>query len=187
MNQYPFLIYISIFSPILPISIGISKIMTLHHGVKILLIYIIFAFIIDVYLAWFVRGYQLALGLYHAYYLVEFIFIMTIITVWQDSYWTRRFFQILMLLYSLFWVIAKVTFEPLSGLYSVTASTSHGHSGAWCGVHIIYCYWKSNAILNEPSSFLDTTFVCGLLRRYTLGYCTTRNFHSIFYTNIIPC
>jgi hypothetical protein len=36
----------------------------------------------------------------------------------------KRFFQALMLLYLLFWIIAKFTFEPLNGLYSVTASVS---------------------------------------------------------------
>jgi hypothetical protein len=49
---------------------------------------------------------------------------MSIIYIWQESHWLKRFFQALMLVYILYWFIAKFTFEPLNGLYSITASTS---------------------------------------------------------------
>jgi len=55
---------------------------------------------------------------------VEYIFIMSILYIWQESRWVKRFFQALILIYILFWIIAKFTFEPLSGLYSITATTS---------------------------------------------------------------
>ena len=124
MNQYPLLTYISIFSSVLPICVGISKIKVLHRGTYILLFYLIFAFVADIYFIWFVRGYQFALGLHHVYYLIEYIFIMSVVTVWQESRRIKKLFQVLMLLYVIFWIIAKVTFEPLNGLYSVTASAS---------------------------------------------------------------
>jgi hypothetical protein len=124
MKQYPLLTYIAIFSSVLPIGVGISKIKNLHGGMKILFYYIVFAFTADIYFIWFVKGYQFTLGLVHAYYLIEFIFIMSIIFVWQESKWMKRFFLALMLLYILFWAIAKVTFEPLNGLYVFTATTS---------------------------------------------------------------
>jgi hypothetical protein len=124
MIQYPFLVYISIFSPIIPLGIGVSKIFSTSRGMKILFFYIFFAFIVDIYLAWFVRGHQLHLGIVHAYYIIECIFILTIITVWQETVRMKRLFQTLILLYILFWIIAKLTFEPLSGLYSITASAS---------------------------------------------------------------
>jgi hypothetical protein len=73
---------------------------------------------------WFAREYQLHLGLVHLFYLVENVLIMSIISVWQESPRMKRFFQALILLYVLFWVIAKVTFEPLNGLYIFTATTS---------------------------------------------------------------
>ena len=124
MTQYPPLTYVSLFSVIIPIGVGISRIKTLHRGMKILLLYLIFAFASDVFLTLFVKGYQLTLGLYHVYYLVEFVFIMSIIFTWQESLKMKRFVLMLMLLYMLFWVIAKLTFEPLKGLYTFTASTS---------------------------------------------------------------
>jgi len=124
MNPYPLLTYISIFSSVLPIGIGISKIKILHREMYIILFYLVFAFAVDIYFIWFIRGYQFTLGLHHAYYLVEYVFIISIVTVWQESQRAKRFFQILMLLYTLFWIIAKCTFEPLNGLYSITASAS---------------------------------------------------------------
>jgi len=124
MNRYPLLTYISIFSVILPIGVGISRIKILQRGMYILFFYLIFALAADIYLLWFVSGYQFALGLYHVYYLIEYIFIMSIIIVWQESLKMKRLFQTLMLLYILFWGYAKVTFEPLNGLYSIIASTS---------------------------------------------------------------
>jgi hypothetical protein len=49
---------------------------------------------------------------------------MSILTVWQETKKMRRLFQILILFYILFWVVAKFTFEPLSGLYSIIACVS---------------------------------------------------------------
>jgi hypothetical protein len=116
--------YISIFSAVLPIGVGISRIKFLHRGMKVLLFYLIFALSADIYLIWFSSGYQFTLGLFHVYFLIEYIFIMSIIIVWQESHRTKIFFQALMLLYILFWIIAKITFEPLNGLYSFVAGTS---------------------------------------------------------------
>ena len=124
MNRYPLFAYITLFSPIIPICIGLPKILSVNRGMKILFCYLIFAIAIDIFLAWIVKGRQLQMGFVHGYYLVEYVFIISIITVWQDSHWMKRFFQALMLVYILFWIIAKFTFEPLSGLYSITATTS---------------------------------------------------------------
>jgi hypothetical protein len=124
MSQYPLLMYISIFSSVVPLGVGISRMKILHRGMNILLYYLIFAFAADMCLTWFVRGYQFTLGLIHVYYLVEFMFIISIITVWQESRRMKKNFQLLILVYTLFWIIAKVTFEPMTGLFSVIASTS---------------------------------------------------------------
>jgi hypothetical protein len=124
MNQYPLLAYISLFSVIFPIGVGISKMFNLHHGMGLLFYYLVFALVADVYLLWFVNGPQLNLALVHTYYLIEYIFIMSIITVWQESLKTKRYFQALILFYIILWIAMKFSFEPLSGLYSVTASIS---------------------------------------------------------------
>jgi hypothetical protein len=124
MNQYPFLAYISLFSSVLPIGVGISKIKILNQGVKILFYYLLVAFVADIYFTWFARGYQVTLGLMHVYYLVENIFIISIISLWQESHRMKRFFQSIVIIYILFWIVAKLTFEPLNGLYTTIASVS---------------------------------------------------------------
>jgi hypothetical protein len=124
MNQYPIIMYITLFSTLVPISVGIPRIKILHRGMDILLCYLIFAFVADNSLTWFIKGYQFALALTHVYFLIEFIFIISIITVWQELRRVKIFFLALMLFYILFWIIAKFTFEPTSGLYAVTASAS---------------------------------------------------------------
>jgi hypothetical protein len=123
MNQYPLFAYIVLFSPILPICIGISKKTNIRHAMNLLFYYILFSFAADIYFGWFVSV-PLHLGLVHAYYLVEYIFIISIVLVWQESPRVKQLFQALMLIYMIFWIIAKLTFEPLNGLYSVTASVS---------------------------------------------------------------
>jgi len=124
MNQYPLFAYLSLFSPILPIGAGLLRIIRISRGMKILFYYLVVAFAADIFLMWFVRGHQLHLGLVHAYYLVEYLFIISVIIVWQESHRIKRLFQLVFLLYIFFWIIAKLTFEPLNGLYSVTASVS---------------------------------------------------------------
>jgi hypothetical protein len=124
MNRYPLFAYISLFSTVLPISIGISKITKVDRGMKILFLYLLISLTGNIYLMWFSKGYQVTIGRVHLYYLVEYVFIMSIISLWQESQRLKRFFQALILLYILFWAIAKVTFEPLNGLYIFTASTS---------------------------------------------------------------
>ena len=124
MKQYPIFAYISLFSAVLPIGVGIARINILHRGMNSLLFYLILALSADIYFVWFARGYQFILGLHHVYYFIEYILIMYIITIWQESRKLKRLFKVLMLGYIMFWIIAKLTFEPLNGLYTFTASTS---------------------------------------------------------------
>lgn len=124
MNNYPILAYISLYSPTLPILVGIYRLGSLDRSKIILFSYLLVTFSADIFLMWFVRGHQLDLGLTHAYFLVEYLFIMSIIVVWQESHQMKKFFQTMLFLYTLFWVVAKISFEPLNGLYSITASVS---------------------------------------------------------------
>jgi hypothetical protein len=124
MYQLPPVAYISLFSPILPISIGILKIKETYLGMTILLFYLITALAGDIILMWFIPMKLLRLGLVHAYFIIEYVFIISIISTWQESRRMRRLFQGLIFLFITFWTIAKFTFEPLNGLYIYTASTS---------------------------------------------------------------
>ena len=56
--------------------------------------------------------------------LIEFILIMTILSIWQNSKQTKKIFHVIILLYIIFWIIAKATFEPLNGLYTMIVGIS---------------------------------------------------------------
>ena len=182
MNQYPLLIYIAIFSSIIPIGAGISKILRMDRGMRILMYYLIFAFTADIFLMWFVRGRQLQIGLTHVYYIVEYVFIMMILYKWQESNNTRRFFKALILVYILFWVIAKVSFEPLSGLYSITATTSQVliTLGAGYTLFVVignreqpimnnYHFWVLLSFVIYYAGTLLTIALRGILIQYSIG------------------
>ena len=124
MNLLPPLTFIALFSTSLPLCVGVFKITKVDRGMKILFLYLVFNFAANIYLMWFARGRQFTIGLIHIYYLVEYLLIMIIMYNWLESRNEKRLFQVLILLYVLFWTIAKVTFEPLNGLYSYIGTTS---------------------------------------------------------------
>ncbi len=124
MVSYPILAYVSLFSPVLPILAGIYWLRVINREMKILLLFLIIALGIDIVSGSFIRDYSIMLGLMHVYILFEFLFVMYIISSWQESPKMKRSFRVLLLLYVLFWLCAKVTFEPLSGVYSLTTSIS---------------------------------------------------------------
>jgi hypothetical protein len=124
MVRYPILAYVAIFSSVLPLLIGVYRLRLASRELKILMFYLTIELTINIVTMWFITGYRINLGLMHFYYLVEYIFIMSIIIYWQESSGMKRLFQILLLLYVLFWFCAKFTFEPINGLYSLTASVS---------------------------------------------------------------
>ncbi len=95
-----------------------------NREMKILVLFLIIALGIDIISAMFIRDYLIMLGLMHIYFLIEFLFVMYIISSWQESPKIKRLFQVLLLLYVLFWFCAKFTFEPFNGLYSITTSVS---------------------------------------------------------------
>jgi len=123
--QYPALTYISMFSTALPLLIGVYRWRLVSRELRILIIYLFFGLTVEILSMWFIKSYLIDLGLIHSYILIEFIFIMSIIICWQESSEMKRWLQVLLFLYILFWSIAKLTFEPLNGLYSLTASVSN--------------------------------------------------------------
>ncbi len=124
MNHYPIFAYVSLFSPVLPILVGIYWLRVINREMKILVLFLIIALGIDIISAMFIRDYSVMLSLMHIYILIEFLFVMYIISSWQESEKMKMLFRVLLLLYVLFWFCAKFTFEPFNGLYSLTASVS---------------------------------------------------------------
>ena len=111
------------FSLLPPICAGVYRIRILPHELKFFVLYLTFALTIAVIANWFTRD-QWTLIIINITTLIEYIFIMFIISSWQESQTIKRVMRILFWSYILFWIIAKLTFEPISGLYSITLSIS---------------------------------------------------------------
>jgi hypothetical protein len=124
MTRYPFLAYVAVFSPLLPISAGIYKVSIISREMKILIVYLIIGLIANIISMWFIENYWINLGIWHINVVVEYICVMSIVLFWQESQIMRWIFISLLVLYILFWFCAKLTFEPLNGLYSITSSVS---------------------------------------------------------------
>ena len=124
MIQYPILTYVSIFSRVLPILSGILKVRSKNREMVILILYLVIGFIADIFSMWFIKNYWVDLGLWHINVLVEYILLMSIIYFWQETQMMKKLFMMILWLYIIFWLCAKFTFEPLNGLYSITANVS---------------------------------------------------------------
>lgn len=122
--HYPILTYISIFSAVLPFAIGIYRWRYESRELRILVTYLFFCLTVDILSMWFIRNYWITLALMHLFFLIECIFILSIIICLQESTKNKKMFAMFLSAYVLFWLIAKLTFEPLNGLYSLTATIS---------------------------------------------------------------
>jgi hypothetical protein len=124
MNHYPTLLYISLFSPVLPIVAGVYRLGVLNRKMKVVVLFLIIALTIDIIPMFLISDTKINLRLMHFYVFIEFLFVMYIVSFWQESQKMEKLFQVLLLLYVLFWFCAKFTFEPFNGLYSITTSVS---------------------------------------------------------------
>jgi hypothetical protein len=123
MGIYSILLDISIFSLLPPIFIGVYRLRILSREMKFFVLYLIIALIIALIVNRIAVD-QWTMEIMHMNTLIEYFFIMFIISSLQESQTIKRFMKILFWSYMLFWLIAKLTFEPISGLYSITLSIS---------------------------------------------------------------
>jgi hypothetical protein len=123
MILYSILLNISIFSLVIPIFAGAYRLRVLSREIKLLVVYLIIGFSIAISVNWFTND-QWARKIVHVNTLVEYIFVMFIIYSWQESQKMKNLLKVFLWFYILFWFYAKVTFEPISGLYSITSSVS---------------------------------------------------------------
>jgi hypothetical protein len=124
MNKDSVLINISVYSSMIPISIGIYLWKKLVWEMKILLVLFIFGFATDMTVTWMPKDARWPYWLEHVYVLIELILVMVILISWQKSQYVGRLFQILIGLYILFWVFAKFTYEPFNTTFYLTGSMS---------------------------------------------------------------
>jgi hypothetical protein len=123
MVKWPILTFIALYSTLIPIFAGIFRFHVKRGDNSILVLFLFSTFSIDCISYYFIKDYAVNLGLMHLYVFLEFLFPMLIVTIWQESPKTMKIFKYIYMLYILFWIIAKLSFEPISGIYSITATT----------------------------------------------------------------
>jgi hypothetical protein len=122
MTQYSILLNISIISLLIPIIAGAYRLKVLHWELKILVFYLFLGFVIAI-INWYNddKWTRIVINIYTIF---EYIIIMLIIGSWQNSRKNKRLFSIILLTYIPFWFISKITFEPITALFSITSSIS---------------------------------------------------------------
>ncbi len=124
LKAFSALAYLSFFSPLIPISIGVFKFRSEGQGVKLIIYLLSFGFIIDLFTLWPVLGYKIIPLFSRLYVLVEFIMILFIFSLWQHSKRVQKIKWFLMGAFLLFWIAANLTFEPLKKPCIITDSVS---------------------------------------------------------------
>lgn len=111
------------FSLLPPICAGVYRMKILPREMKFFVLYLIIALTGAVIVNWFTRD-QWTLIIINIMTLLEYIFIMFILVTWQESLTMKRVMTILLWIYILFWFAAKISFEPITTLNSITLSIS---------------------------------------------------------------
>ena len=93
MNRYPILAYLSLVSPIIPISAGIFRSRLIKREMKVLVLYLFLGSVFDNISMWFIQDARMDMGLWHIYIIIEYIFVMFIVFSWQESHKMKKLFQ----------------------------------------------------------------------------------------------
>jgi hypothetical protein len=123
MTVYSILLNIAMISLLPPIGMGVYRIKTLHREMKFFVLYLIIALITAVLVNWF-TGDQWTWIIINITTLIEYIVIMSMILIWQESLTMKRVMTVLLWVYILFWFTSKISFEPMIKLNSITLSIS---------------------------------------------------------------
>lgn len=112
---------IALYTLLPPIGIGVYRLKALGREMKIFIVYLTIAFVTallgNIRIQW-------ATEIMHINIIIEYLFVMLLISFWQESPSIKKFMRIIYWLYIPFWFIAKFTFEPIAGSYSITLSVS---------------------------------------------------------------
>lgn len=108
----------------MPIAVGVYRWQRCERALKLLLITLVVGFVTDCCTIWKqLDSYSLHL-IAHFYVLIEFIAVMLIIYLWQESLHMKKIIKIASIIYITFWIFAKFTFESFDRMYSLTSSVS---------------------------------------------------------------
>jgi hypothetical protein len=122
MRDYSILAYVSLLSPILPIALSLWRFRQLESEFKALVFLLIVGLSIDSALKWFYINSLITAFMMNIYVVVEYGLVMFIIMRWQSREVIKKILRGTILVYMVFWIIAKLSFEPLLGPYYLTGT-----------------------------------------------------------------
>jgi hypothetical protein len=145
---------------LLPIGLSIYTWSKIGRELKALFVLFIVGFTIDCFSVWKLLDSLSLHVLAHLYVLLEFMVVLSIIVVWQQNQKNKRVFKILFPLFIVFWLCAKFTFEPLNGLYSLTASIA-GSILILCSGYTLFIVFinTERELLKNPRFWILLSFV----------------------------
>lgn len=158
------LAYIDLFSNILPVGGGLWKIRKMETPV------LVFLFLVFLSAGVEVASYIMAikginnLWMIQWYHLINVGVIIFILGAWQYHRFVRRIFRWSLFFFVVFWCVAKITFEPLTGDDQYTYTTA----SIFILVSVIVTLFQ--LIRDEDRNFFsDTRFwiACGIFFYYT--------------------
>jgi hypothetical protein len=123
-KAYSIFAYLTFYSTLIPIFAGIIKFKSADQGVKLVIYFLLFGFLIDSFTFWPILGHKIIPFFSHIFVLVEFVIVLFIFSLWQDSREVRMVIRCIMGAFILFWISAKLTFEPFHTPFIMTAAIS---------------------------------------------------------------
>ncbi len=117
----PVFLYISSFSGILPLLVGIYAYKYLKRDMKILLIYFALSFIVEiiaVYIAQVLHKHNI--WLYNIFMIIEYSFFMVVISLWQKNKSIKKILQFSIPIFILIGIITQIYLESLNQFNNLT-------------------------------------------------------------------
>ena len=124
LKAFPVFAHLIFFFTLIPIFTGIIKFRSVDKGARFVIYYLSFGFLIDSLSFWPILGYDILPFFTHLFVLVEFVIVLFIFSLWQYSKAARKVIRFAIGTFILFWIAAKLTFEPFNMPFNITAAVS---------------------------------------------------------------
>lgn len=114
--------YVSSYSGIVPLLVGIYCVKFLQRDMKILLAYFVIAFLVEIFAFILAIVYQTNIWLYNIFILIDYSFFIIVISQWQKKESVKRFLHFSIPIYFLIWIITQINLGSMSQLNNICHS-----------------------------------------------------------------
>lgn len=114
--------YISAYSGIVPLLVGIYCVKFLQQDMKILLAYFVIAFLVDICNIILAIVFQNNIWLFNIFILIDYTFFVIVISLWQKKKSVKRFLHFSIPIFFLIWIITQINLGSMSQLNNICRS-----------------------------------------------------------------